>query len=577
MLARMAHYPWLEPVLGHTGDSGVGLGVVAHKGRPRRVAAATPDRQLVAALDGEFFDGGQGDASRFLSGWHAEGRSFLERLNGEFSAVVWDARRRELHVITDRLGLRCLYVAHSADWFVAASEIKSLLAIPDVDTAWSENGIAQFFAFGHFYAADTFYRGVRAVPPATCGTFRLDDASYSETRYWHPQAGRVTGSISDRVDALEARLAAAVSRRANPGERLGLSLSGGLDARTILGLSPSGADLRTVSIGVDGSLDHRSASELAALAGVPHHQFVLNAGVLGAFEQQLREMVRLTDGHYLDQGIVMPAMRVYRDLGIHYLLRGHGGELLHMRKAYAFSLDDEALAATDAGLEAWLFSHLTDYMLGNVPDDLFTIDLRALARESLQRALARCQAADRPVDRVWELFLNERIHRETALSMHKFGCFATVRQPFLDPDVVDALFSLPADSKLGDELQTEVLRRRRPEFLRVTNANTGARLGAGTFETALARLRLKAGAKLGLKGYQPYERLGLWLRRELRPLVESVVQSEAVVESGLVRPDAVRRVVRGHMSGQANHTFLLMSLLIFALGQETRAASLTSV
>jgi len=174
------------------------------------------------------------------------------------------------------------------------------------------------------------------------------------------------------------------------------------------------------------------------------------------------------------------------------------------------------------------------------------------------------------VDVVWELFLNERIHRETTLSMHKFGCFATLRQPYLDAGVVELLFSLPAERKLGDELQTSILRHRRPEFLDVTNSNTGARMGSGRLETLLASLRLKVGAKLGLKGYQPYERLGLWLRRELRGLVESVVEQEQFLESGLVRADVVKRLVGEHMAGAANHTFLLMSILVFAMGHDER-------
>ena len=141
-------------------------------------------------------------------------------------------------------------------------------------------------------------------------------------------------------------------------------------------------------------------------------------------------------------------------------MRGHGRELFHMRKAYIFSLDDEALRASEPELERWLFSHLTAYMLEGVPDDLFTTDVRGAASEALRHALARCRAAARPVDCVWELFLNQRLHRETTLSMHIFGGFATIRQPYLDNDVIDALFSLPADMKLGDELQTGILRRR---------------------------------------------------------------------------------------------------------------------
>ena len=124
--------------------------------------------------------------------------------------------------------------------------------------------------------------------------------------------------------------------------------------------------------------------------------------------------------------------------------------------------------------------------------------------------------------------------------------------------------------KLGDELQTGILGAvvRVPE---VTNANTGAPLGASRLVTDLARLRLKVAAKLGVKGYQPYERLGLWLRRELKDFVQTTLTSTQFFETGLVaRADVAKRVVREHLEERANHTFLLMALLIFALGQDER-------
>jgi hypothetical protein len=264
----------------------------------------------------------------------------------------------------------------------------------------------------------------------------------------------------------------------------------------------------------------------------------------------------------------MPTMQVYRRLGIDYLMRGHGGELLHMRKAYAFSLNGAALRASEAGLQSWLMSHLTDYMLHGVPADLFKIDLRATAGRALRLALSRTEAVDQPVDRVWQLFLNERIHRETALSMHLFGCFATIRQPYLDNGVIDVLFAMPASMKLGDELQTALLGRRRPAFLQVANSNTGTHLGAGRVATEISRFRLRVAAKLGMKGYQPYERLGLWLKRELADFVVTTLTSDRVLDAGVFRPDAVKRVVAEHVTGKANHTFLIMSLLIFVLGRE---------
>src|SRR5439155_2343263 len=121
-----------------------------------------------------------------------------------------------------------------------------------------------------------------------------------------------------------------------------------------------------------GARDHASAVEMAQLAGRPHHQYFLGEAFLSRFEEHLRHMVRLTDGHYLSQCIVMPTLPVYRELGIDVLLRGHAGELMHMQKAYNFSLDSEALAARDDDtIEAWLLRHLQTFMMEGTEGQLF--------------------------------------------------------------------------------------------------------------------------------------------------------------------------------------------------------------
>lgn len=583
MLRRMNHYPWFRTIEHTDPAEGISLGAIALE--TARSPALARSGRTALVLDGELHDSARerrrlesagavfandGDAELLLKGWQAEGAGFLARVHGLFAALVWDGATRELTLLTDRFGLRPLYVAETPGVFLVASEIKALLVHSGIDRSWSEMGVAQFFAFGHFLGDNTLYRGIRALPPATCAVYRANDDRFEDRRY-APAPRHAGGDPKALVRDLDDALVAAVGRRAAEGERLGLSLSGGLDARTLLGLMPSAVTLKSVSLGIEGSIDHRGATELARLVGVPHLRYNLDDSFLKSFERHLRSMILLTDGHYLDQGIVMPTLPKYRELGIEILLRGHGGELLHMHKAYAFSLDEQALRSSEDELEAWLFAHLTGYMLQGVPSDLFSIDVPSAAKASLHAALGRTTASDHPVDRVWQLFLAERIHRETALSMHKFGCFATVRLPYLDNDVVDTLQAMPARMKLGDALQTEILRHRRPEFLAVVNSNTGARVGASPLANYVSGWRLRIAAKLGVRGYQPYERLGLWLRQDLRPLTEGLLLSDEFVARGLFRPDAVRRVIDQHMARQANHTFLIMSLVIFELGQRMLA------
>jgi asparagine synthase (glutamine-hydrolysing) len=581
MLSRMVHFDWLTSHATVLPGAPVAFGAVTFASAASPIVT-TPEAAIV--FDGELHGAdeerrrlesrgvaprGGSDADLLLGGWLAERDAFLARLNGAFSAVLWDGAARELLILTDRFGMRPVYVAQAGGRLLVASEINPLFVDPALDPRSSEMGAAQFFAFGHFFNDDTLFANVRAVPAASVLAFRVSDGRLTERRYW---TARVPGrriSGDPGVELMEQALARAVGRRATAGEHLGLSLSGGMDARTLLAFMPAGRDLKTVSLGIEGSIDHRGATRLAALVGVPHHRQMLDQSFLANFEPFLRAMVGLTDGHYLDQGIVMSTLPTYRQLGIDFLLRGHGGELLHMRKAYSFSLDDSALSLTREALEPWLLQRLTGYMLHGVPSDLFAMDVRELARQAIRQALARIDV-DRPVDAIWPLFLGQRLHRETALSMHKFNGFARVRMPFVDNDVIDAVLALPAEQKMDDSLQAAVLRRRRPDFLEVVNSNTGVRPGSHPLAVRIGQFRMRVYAKLGVRGYQPYERLGLWLRRELRPFVTETLLSDEALSHSLLHADAVRRVVEQHFEARENHTFLLMALIIFRLGQQSR-------
>jgi len=81
-------------------------------------------------------------------------------------------------------------------------------------------------------------------------------------------------------------------------------------------------------------------------------------------------------------------------------------------------------------------------------------------------------------------------------------------------------------------------------------------------------LQMKVLPKLGVPGYQPYERLGLWLAADLRPLVHKLLLTDDFLGRGVFQPDTVRRLVAEHESRQRNHTYLLMAMMIFAIGQQ---------
>ena len=589
MLQSLRHYPWQRIERGGA-DGDVALGRVSLgilNADPQPVCDANTSSSAV--MDGEILDadrhrrelesaghafGTGSHAEILLHGYLTEGKDFLSRVDGKFSAAIWDGRSRRLILTNDCFGMKPLYYCDLPGRFLFASEIKALLADDDVPRTPDRKGLAQFFSFGHLWGEETLYESIRVLPAGAWVTFEADHDRVSVERYHSFTSSVDAADQGETLERIDAVFKAAVDRRCNEVPNLGLSLSGGLDARTILGVMDcEHASVTSVCLGIEGSLDHRSARQLADLAGSPYHAYTLNDAFLGDFEQHLRQMVRLTDGHYLSQCIVMPTLPFYRELGIGVLLRGHGGELLHMRKAYNFSLDAAGLAIRDeAALEAWLHHHLRAYMLDAVDAPLFagmqTADVDALARDTLRSALAETAGWDPVLHRIWHLFLTQRLRRETAMSLVKIGSFVETRLPYVDRQLVELLLSTPPQMKLDELIQAHILRKRFPEFLDVTNVNTGSRIGASKLTRRFNSLKMRVLAKLGVKGYQPYERLGLWLRRELRPLVRKVLLGDRCLERGLFRPDTVRRVVEQHFQNRRNHTFLLMALMICELGQQ---------
>jgi hypothetical protein len=236
-------------------------------------------------------------------------------------------------------------------------------------------------------------------------------------------------------------------------------------------------------------------------------------------------------------------------------------------------MDTSALALRDSpSLEHYLFSRLRTFLWDPAADAALFVpgiqcQMEEMARDSLHQCVQQSAEMASTPQRIAHMFLSQRTRRETAMSMVKFGSVVETRLPYLDNDLIDTLLAAPPELRMADRIQTHIVRRRFPAFLRVMNSNTGAAMGAGHLSRWLGKVRMKVLAKLGVRGYQPYERLGLWLRRELQPLVIRVLLSEPCLERGIFAPDTVKTLVNDHLSSRRNHTFLLMAMMTFEVGQ----------
>ena len=539
------------------------LGTVAVARQP----AACPSNDLLAVVDGELYDmdlitsglcsrghnvDGNDYAAALLHTYADGGIDAVAELEGSFAAAIVDASKQTLTLVSDRFGTRPVYYAQAGERFSFASRIAALLTDAGVPRDLSWTGISQFFTFGHYFNDDTSLTAVKILPAGAVLTYDALKNRATIERYWHGvnRIGQIPSSRLEACEAVDDAFLHAVRRRQAGSARLGISLSGGLDARSILGVFDRPDEgLETICLGMHGSQDHRASRELARIVGSRHHSHVLDSSFLGEFGRHLENMVRLTDGQYLSQCIVMPTLPLYREFGVEALFRGHAGELLHMSKAYNYSMDVSALGlSSEAALDDWLWKRLQGYLRDGVEGPLFArpeLQGQQSARESLRQALAATPQSEPPAQRIVHLFLDQRVRRETMLSMMKFRTVVEPRLPYLDRVLVERLLAIPVEWKLDDELQTYILRKRQPRFCDVANTNTGAVLGAGRARRSFSKLKNRVFSKLGVPGYQPYERLGLWLKRDLAGLVRSTLLTDSCLDRGIFAPDTMRKSSSG--------------------------------
>ncbi len=185
------------------------------------------------------------DTEVIVHAWEEWGESCVERFRGMFAFAVWDRNRATLFLARDRLGIKPLYYAQLPDGHVIfASELKALMAHPDLSRAIDPLAVEDYFAFGYVPEPRSIFKAVLKLPPGHVLTLRRSQPTLPEPReYWDvPFRPLSAMSEADAAEELVERLREAVRIRLVADVPLGAFLSGGVDSSAVVammaGLSP---------------------------------------------------------------------------------------------------------------------------------------------------------------------------------------------------------------------------------------------------------------------------------------------------------------------------------------------------
>jgi asparagine synthase (glutamine-hydrolysing) len=193
--------------------------------------------ELLAQLSDHGVTPSSSDSTLILEAFVRWGTECLSRLNGEFALAFFDADRQQLILARDPVGCRPLYYWINGNTFVFGSEIKTILAHPEVPSRPNKDLIADYFVRDRLPYEDygeTFFEDIRAVLPGQRLTVSTD--GLTATRFWDFDTESVVRftSYSEYAERFRELLFEAVKRRLRTARPATLAVSGGLDSSIIL-------------------------------------------------------------------------------------------------------------------------------------------------------------------------------------------------------------------------------------------------------------------------------------------------------------------------------------------------------
>ncbi len=526
------------------------------------------------------------------------GSECVRDLRGMFAFAIWDNRRKRLLLARDRIGKKPLFYRLDRGQLTFASELKSLLLVPDAPRKMNLRAIDSFLCYQYVPHPDCILEGYHKLSPGHVAVF--EDGKLDVRRYWRPPFEPETEDLKSQISnsksqisdwsadrwrqELRRTLTEAVRLRMRSDVPLGAFLSGGIDSTIITGLMQEQSDrpVHSFSIGFPvKEFDERSyAREAAKHLGTEHHELVVEPNAL----EILPKLIWHYDEPFADSSAI-PTMYLAEMTRRHVTvaLSGDGGDELFAgyERYQAVRLAarvDRLPTALKKLLTAQLWQKLPSgagknsllrrgkrflAALGEPPEKRYLrwvgifeeCQRRELYRPEFARALGDHDPGEFLRDAYAACPSRDFVTRTTCtdiltylpcdiltkVDIASMALSLECRSPFLDQQVVELAARMPIELKLHGRQGKQVL--------------------IDTFADLLPpsiRHRRKMGFGVPLPN---------WFRGELQPFLRDVLFDSRTLARGFFEPSAVQRLFDEHVQAKTDHAHRLWALLCLELWQ----------
>lgn len=400
------------------------------------------------------------------------GFTCTDHLNGIFAFGIWDETRQLLFLARDRLGVKPLFYRHNGPALLFASELKALLAHPEVPARLDRSGLAEIFVMGPSRTpGQGVFKGINELRPGHCLVY--DRSGLKSWQYWRLQSRPHADDLDETARKVRDLLEDTVQRQLQSDLPVCTLLSGGLDSSILTALAAQNLGpekLHTFSVDYTDSSRYFAANRfetdpdnpwvdiVSTHLGTAHHHIVIDNQALALAlpdALQANDLPGMTD---IDTSLLLFCREIKKQATV--ALSGECADEIF--GGYPWFHDPST-----AGHNGFPWVRMVEERSGFLADDIKElIDPAGYAWQQYQ--LAREEVPVLPgenseqahIREVFYLnmtrFMTTLLDRKDRMSM---ACGLEVRVPFSDHRLVEYVWNIPWDIKYNGGMAKGILRR----------------------------------------------------------------------------------------------------------------------
>jgi asparagine synthase (glutamine-hydrolysing) len=520
------------------------------------------------------------DTEVIVYAYEEYGADFPKYLNGMFAIALHDTVRKKLFLVRDHIGIKPLYYAYDGKYLVWGSEIKALLASGLVERSLDLDALGEFFAWEYVPGQATLFQAIRKLEPGAMLEIDLQNPRCEPQPFWDiPQVVEDHRlSEAEWVELVDAQVKKSVTMQLVSDVPLGAFLSGGVDSSLVVAAM---GEAQTFSIGFDDASynELQWAQRVAQSLGVNHIDEIIQPDVADLFEH----LMQFFDDPIGDFSI-FPTYLVSKLARQHVTvsLSGDGGDELF--GGYETYLADD---------RARQYQRIPSFIRnGAIEKVIKSLKPQPQKKGTINKAKRFIEGLEHPADLSharWRLFVGETVRQELfapeILKEVKVPAAAHIQELFRragERQPLNRSLYVDVKSYLSDNILTKVDRMsmavslearvpyldpdlvalafRIPDSFKIRNGETKALLKsvAARHVPKECIYRPKEGFSIPIKN---------WLGTKFRPILEVCTDRKMIGEQGIFNPETITRLKTEHLSGTANHSHILWSLIVFQTWQ----------